>query len=150
MRGLRPYLALEGLQELVLIGTGELYLCFARVDLRHLVLDEEIVYAEFFAFGEGVDAGQDTAVFVEVSRLKLAHLAFDHGSEDFLDLFAEFFGLALAALGGIETTDSKHKSSCCSIQIQNSLDGISISNLGHLRQEGLIIKRKLRRILNLH
>lgn len=117
MRGLRPYLALEGLQELVLVGTSELYLSLAGVDLRHFVLDEEIVYAELLAFGEGVDAGQDAAVFIEVSRLKFADLAFDHGGEDFLDLFAEFFGLALAALGGVETTDSKHKSRRCSIQV---------------------------------
>lgn len=129
MRCLRPYLTLEGLQELILIGTGELYLCLAGVDLGHLVLDEEIVYAELFAFGEGVDAGQDAAVFVEVSRLELAYLPLDHCREDFLYLFSEFFGLALPALRGVETTDPKHKSSGCAIQIENSLDGISISNL---------------------
>lgn len=150
MRGLRPYLALEGLQELVLIGTGELYLSLAGVDLGHFVLDEEIVYAEFFAFGEGVDAGQNAAVFVEVSRLELAYLPLDHSCEDLLYLFSELFGLALPALRGVETTDPKHKPSGCAIEIENSLDSISISDLGHLGQEGLIIQRKLRRILNLH
>lgn len=150
MRGLRPDLALEGLQELVFIGTGELYLRLSAVDLGHFVLDEEVVDAELLAFGKGVDAGEYAAVFIEVSGLELANLAFDQAGEHLLHLFAELFRLALAALRGVQTAHPKVESSGCSVEIKDGLDGVSICHLAHLRKEGLVIQRKLRRVLCLY
>lgn len=150
MHRLWPHLALERLEELLLIRTGELYLGLAVVNLGHFVLDEEIVYAEFLAFGEGVDAGQDASVFIEVSSLKLADLTIDHAAQDFLDLLPEFLCLAFPALWSIESTHSEDESGRCSIQIENGFYSISISDFANLSEEGLIIERKLRRILSLH
>lgn len=57
MSRLWPYLALECLEELLLIRAGELYLGLSVVNLSHFMLNEKIVDAELFALGEGIDAG---------------------------------------------------------------------------------------------
>ena len=114
------------------------------------MLDEEVVDAEFLPFGEGVDAGEDAAVLVEVSRLQLADLALDHAHQDLLYLLSELLRLALPALRSVEAAHPEDKSSRCSVQVENGLDRVSIGNLADLGEEGLIIEGELRRILGLH
>lgn len=143
MHAFGPYLRLECLHELVLIGTIELHLSLAEVCLGQFVMDEEVTDADFLPIRKSVYLGQDASVFIEVPRLYLHYFALNHPLQDLLHFLPKFLRLSLSAFRGVDSSEPEDEASGGSIKVYHCLDRVSVSHLAYLRQECLVVERKL-------
>lgn len=144
--GPRPALLLE--EELFLILAGELRLRLASVLLGQVLLHQEVVDAQLLPIRVAVDPAQNASVFIEVSRLDLDYFSFNHGGDDFLDLFAELLGLPLPALGGVDAVEADDELGGVSVEPDDDLDGVAVGDFHHLGEEDLVVEGELLRVLD--
>jgi hypothetical protein len=103
------------------------------------MLYEKIIDAQLFSFGENINSSQDTPIFIEISSLDLHYLVFNHAGYDFFHPFAKLLCLSFTALWSVNPIDAENEASWRAVEVDDSLDGITISDLADLCQKSFIV-----------
>lgn len=150
MHSLGPNLGLECFEEVVFVRARELHFRLAKVALAERIFEEEVIDADFLAFREGIHLGQDASVLVEVTCFDLHDFPLNHTGQYFLNSLAKLLRLSLAALRSVYAVDPEDKSRGSGVEEDDCLEGVAICDFGHLGEEGFIVEREIRCVLDCH